>query len=218
MDIQDIVNKEKAINRFARITQFLTWPFIFIIFKLFFSIKISGRENFGKVKSPFIIIANHLSFYDSFIFRLALGFNTPHLPLRFMAVNKFDWKFLNFLAFLGIIDLVYSLFGVFTIVPGQGKGTWEAREIIKSGGNIVIYPEGKIVHADGIGQFKKGAAVISQQMNVEVIPVAFHLDKSSFIVRKLTINIGEAIQPNTNLTIEEQTTLFRKKLIELYKS
>lgn len=210
--------KQKTLNRFAGATQFLTWPILFTLFHLFFKIRIKDRENFSKVRSPFIIIANHVALYDSFIFRLALGIFTPHLPLRFMAVKKFDWRLLNFLLSIGVVDFVYALFGVFTIVQGEGieKGTQEACDIIRHGGNVVVYPEGSIIHSNVVGPFKKGAAFIAARTGAPVVPVAFRLGGRSLLRRALFISIGSAITVPVNLSAEEATVEFRSVITGLY--
>jgi 1-acyl-sn-glycerol-3-phosphate acyltransferase len=216
--VDALARKERFIDNFARVTQFLTWPFLFVVFNLVFDLEIKGRRNFRSVRNPFIIVSNHISFYDSFLFRLALGLWTPHLPLRFMAVRKFDWRFLNLLAAIGVIDFVYSLFGVFTIVPGLGidKNLHEAREIIKSGGNVVIYPEGKIVVEKGIGPFKKGAAVLTVQTGVSVIPVSIR-DRGGRLRRRISINVGGPMNILSGRSTEEITESFRAAVVGLYE-
>ncbi|MEI8249350.1 MAG: 1-acyl-sn-glycerol-3-phosphate acyltransferase, partial [Candidatus Taylorbacteria bacterium] len=89
------MNQHRLITQFAQITQFITWPFLWFISHVLFRIHISGREYITSAQSPFIIISNHTSFYDSFLFRLILGCWTSKLPLRFMAVRKFKWPILN---------------------------------------------------------------------------------------------------------------------------
>ncbi len=202
--------------KFIQLTQFLSWPFIFVFFNSFLKIKVTGRENFKMVNKPFLIVANHISFYDSFLFRLALGFFTPHLPLRFMAVDKFDWKVLNLLAKLRIIKFIYSLFGVFTIVEGQGisVGIQEARHIISESGIVVMYPEGKI-STNEIGTFKNGSAVLAQITDVPVIPVSLKLGKNLLFRRELFINVGNPLLYLSNMPVEEVTGKFRKTILEL---
>ncbi|MCX6719159.1 MAG: lysophospholipid acyltransferase family protein [Candidatus Taylorbacteria bacterium] len=215
-----VVTKERVVNEFARITQYVTWPFIYIIFNFFYCLKIQGRENFKNIQRPFVIIANHVDPYHSFVFRLVLGPATPHLPLRFMAVTKFEWKSLNFLASIGVIDFVYSLFGVFTIVPGLGidKNLEKARDIIKAGGSIVIYPEGKINDKGGVAPFKKGAAVLIKETGVSTIPVSFRLGRRNFWWRELTVNVGKPILISKNNSVEKITDIFHKEVAELYEN
>lgn len=209
---------ERLRNEFVRISQFLTWPILSILFRSVFEIRISGQEVFRNARSPFIIIANHTSFYDSFLFRLALGLWTPHLPLRFMAVTKFEKSFLNFFASMGIIDFVYSLFGVFTVTPGLGidKNIEKAKKIISNNGNIVIYPEGRIADNGHVEPFKKGAAVLYKQTGVNVIPVSFRRCKCKIFRKIIFINVGKAISISRNRSVEDITDQYHRIVSELY--
>jgi 1-acyl-sn-glycerol-3-phosphate acyltransferase len=210
--VESLARREKLINNFARVTQFLTWPILWPVFHIFFDIRTKGHDNFTKIKDPFIIISNHIDFYDSFLFRLALGVFTSHLPLRFMAVTRFQWKFLNALSDWGVIDFIYSLFGVFIVVPGLGmnKNLAEAVEIIRCGGNVVMYPEGQINKDENkIAPFKKGAAVLMQKTGVPIIPMSFRLGAKNIFRRRLYINIGKPITERNNDASDLTTTFFR---------
>ena len=203
---------------FLRISQFLTWPIAFVYFHIFYRLRVNGRGNFKNVTSPFIIIVNHFSFVDSFLFRLILGFATPHLPLRFMAVEKFSWRWLNFLSNIGVIPFIYSIFGVFVVVPGMGlhKNLEKARKIISRKGNIVIYPEGKIVKDNVIAPFKSGAAVLAIETGTPVVPVSLRLGKRKWIRKELIVNVGEAILVSSDSSIENTVNRFYNKIILLY--
>ncbi len=207
-----VLSREKLVNGFARITQFITWPVLSFLFRTIFEIRIEGREVFDKVRSPFIIVANHTSFYDSFLFRLILGWNTPHLPLRFMAVNRFESRAMNFFATIGIIDFVYSLFGVFTVTPGLGidRNIEKARNIVSLGGNIVIYPEGRITKDGSIGQFKNGAAALFKKTGAKIIPVSFRRCKCKMFRKIIFINVGKVMEVDRGLPAEEITGIFQK--------
>lgn len=210
--------REGLINGFAGFTQFVTWPFLFVLFKIFFSITIKGNEIFDRVEKPFVIVSNHVDFYHSFLFRLVLGPLTPHLPLRFMAVRHFKWRSLNILSALGIIDFIYSLFGVFTVIPGQGidRNLARAREIIADRGNIVIYPEGQIYTSGGVGSFKKGTAVLVRQTGVTVIPVSFRLTGKSWWRKGIEVNVGRPISNLRHQSIGEITDTLHDAVEKLY--
>ena len=204
--------------KFLRISQFLTWPIAYVYFHLLYRLRINGRENLGKVTSPFIIIVNHFSFVDSFLFRLILGFVTPHLPLRFMAVERFSWRWLNFLSDIGVIPFVYSLFGVFVVVPGLGiqKNLEKAKQIISRKGNVVIYPEGKIVTEHVISSFRPGASVLAIETDAPVLPVSLRLDRSHMFRRELTVNVGEPISVARDAKTDETTKLFYDTIMGLF--
>jgi len=212
------LERERIIDDYSRVTQFLTWPFFLPLFSLFLKIRVTGRENLSQLSSPFIIISNHVAIYDSFLFRLALGFATPHLPLRFMAVKKFRWKFLNILHSIGIIEIVYALFGVFTVTPGKGfnENLKEAHLIIKAGGNVVIYPEGEINKSGHVSSFKKGAAVLARQTGVQILPLSFRKGDKSLFRRSLAINIGSPMNLSKTLNDQENTDILHEKVVSLY--
>lgn len=202
---------------FAGVTQFLAWPIAFIFFKSLYKIRINGRENLNKVKSPFILISNHVSFYDSFIFRLVLGFNTYHLPLRFMAVKDFSHWYLNFLRRIFVVDIVYAIFGVFVVYQGRGihKNLEEAVRIIKNKGNVVIYPEGSVISSGKVENFKHGASVLAKMTGASVIPVSMRVSKGG-IRRKFTINIGRDIKYNESDSYKEITRIFHSVVTRLH--
>ncbi len=205
-------------RRIAAVTQFISWPIAFILFNSFLDIKINGKENLKKVASPFVIISNHVSFYDSFVFRLICGFFSKKLPLRFMAVRRFNNKYLNLLSDLKFIDIVYAVFGVFVVEPGRGiqKNLEEAQRIIETGGNVVLYPEGCVVKDGNIKEFKPGAAVLTQRTGVNVLPISMRLGKRKFFRREFVVNIGEMIVFDRNLPIPEITNAFHAEIVRLY--
>lgn len=210
--------KSKKISKSLRISQFLTWPILKIIFGLTIRLKITGRENLQKIESPVIIAANHINFYDSFLFRIILGLRTKHLPLRFMAVKHFSWPVLNFLYSIGIIPLIYKLFGVFTITPGKGlsKNLEEAYNIIKDGNDVVIYPEGKIVTVDQIGPFKVGAVVLARNTGVPILPISLKSKRKGFLRNTVYANIGEPLYIESNSAIDQATDKLRASIISLH--
>lgn len=202
----------------AKISQFLLWPMVYIFCKIICKTHISGRENLKKINKPFIIVSNHFSFYDSFLFRFILGFSTPNLPLRFMAVTKFNWSFLNFLSGIGLIRFIYKIFGVMVVTPGLGieKNLKEAKQAISNGQNVVIYPEGSISTKDNVAPFKKGAAILAIESNAPILPVCFNMFKKSKSRNRLFINIGEPIKVSNELNPETFTIYLHDIISKLY--
>ncbi len=212
------ITKTKKRLRLISVSQMLSWLILAPILHSFFSISILGQDNLKKISNPFVIIANHVSFYDSFLFRLLFDFRSNQLPLRFMAVKKFDWPILNFIASIGVIDFLYSIFGVFTVVPGLGPydNLKEARTIIKNGDNVVIYPEGSIMSGDKIEKFKIGAAALAKQMNVPVLPISFRIIDKRSIRKKIVISVGHPIRIPPEMNAEHATNFFYDNLVKLH--
>lgn len=203
----------------ARATQFVSWPITFIFFNSLFKLRIYGGEKLQNIPSPFIVISNHISMYDSFVFRVVLGLFTNKLPLRFMAVKKFENQYLNILSSLWIIDILYTLFGVVVVEPGRGidKNLERAQKIIHRGGNMVIFPEGSVIKDGNIAPFKAGAAVLAQKTSASVIPIALRFGKKGFWRREFIINIGDVIEVDENLSSEEINNMFYEKIVDLNK-
>jgi 1-acyl-sn-glycerol-3-phosphate acyltransferase len=207
----------KCFYNFFFASQFLAGLLIFPLFKTFLIFEINGRDNLSKVTKPFIIVANHFSFYDSFLLRIILGFKTRHLPLRIMAVKKFKWSFLNLLASLGVINFVYGVFGVFTVEPGIGiqNNLKKAKKILMNGETVVIYPEGTI-NIDGIlGDFKKGAVTLARESARPILPITFKLGEYKSLRRVIKINIGAPYYVFSYHAPEEANTLLRTNMLEL---
>jgi 1-acyl-sn-glycerol-3-phosphate acyltransferase len=135
-----------------------------------------------------------------------------------MAVNRFSWRWLNFLADIGVISFIYGIFGVFIVVPGRGiqKNLEEAKRLIGRKQNIVIYPEGKIVIDHAIAPFKSGAAVLAIETGAPVLPISLRLNGRKFFRRQLTINIGEPIKVSMNAIPDDTTKLFYDAIVDLY--
>lgn len=212
--------KQKSIAFFSKVTQFLTWPFLFVIFRLCFRLRIHGGEHFRNARKPFIIVANHISWYDSFFFRLALGFWTSHLPLRFMAVTHFKNSLLNALRAIGLVPCIYALFGVFTVTQGEGieKGLREARHILRHGENIVMYAEGGVHTGEDVAPFKKGTAVLALETGVPVIPVAFRLERRIGLRRGFSVSVGMPMILAAGVGAELATLNLHEAVFKLYQS
>jgi 1-acyl-sn-glycerol-3-phosphate acyltransferase len=135
-----------------------------------------------------------------------------------MAVTKFESSTMNFLAKMGLVDFIYSLFGVFTVTPGLGidKNIHKAKEIIRIGGNIVMYPEGRVTHGGAVGQFKKGAAVLQHETRVQIIPVSFRRFPRRFLRSRIQINVGEILDVDEYRSVDEVTNIFYKVICRLY--
>lgn len=212
-----------AIKVYAGTTQFLSWIILWPLFHLLFKVRINGKENLRGLRGPHIIIANHTRFYDSFLFRLAVGFWSRLLPMRFMAVQKFDHKFLNIMKKIGIIPLVYGIFGVFVVEHGLGlhKNLKRAKEIIKNNGTVALFPEGRISRDGSIGRFRRGVSALALSTDTPVLSFGIHIDDSRLRNMKgrgiININIGASEKLQTHHTYEELAEILRVKVTGLVK-
>ena len=204
----------------AKIIQFISWPFFAVAFNSFLNFKIRGKENLKGLSAPLLIIANHKAFYDSFIFRVALGFNSKLLPLRFMGTKKFHNARLNFLVKIKIVGLVYYMFGVFPVIHGEGleKALEAPKEILKNNGVVAMFPEGKMYYGEGIGQFKRGASALAQMTGVTVLPTSFKIGKRKFLRKEFIVNFGKPFKLPESTSYEEGADYMRSAILNLYEN
>ncbi len=128
--------------------------------RLLWRIKYSGLENVPQ-NGGFIIAANHQTYLDPFW----IGFPISR-PMRFLAWNKiFEWPFVG------------KFTGMFGAWPLEVEGSDPAAirrslQWLKSGGGVVIFPEGGRGMPDGsMVRFKPGAVRMALEANVPILPV-----------------------------------------------
>lgn len=127
-------------------------------------ITVSGTENID-TKKHYIFVGNHRSYTDILVIFVAGGIIGCHFT--FMAKKE-----LSRIPFLG-----KSMEFLHVIAVERGstskamKSLLEAIEVIKTGRNVIIFPEGTRSN-DGhtLSPFKKGAFTIAKRAEVDVIP------------------------------------------------
>ncbi|MDD5014204.1 MAG: lysophospholipid acyltransferase family protein [Atribacterota bacterium] len=131
-----------------------------IIFKLVFRLKIIGSENIPKT-GPFVIVANHSSLLDGFIV-----VSSVKSKVTFMSA-----------AYLFKIPFVGNILRGVGAIPVQGKGSdikliKEAMKVLRAGGVLGIFPEGRITNGEDDFSAKAGAAYLAVKADVPIIPMA----------------------------------------------
>jgi 1-acyl-sn-glycerol-3-phosphate acyltransferase len=134
---------------------------LFKIFRLLFGLRLIGVENIPAGGGGLIIAANHQTYLDPFWVA-----SPVKRPLRFLA-----WD-----AVLGwfIIGRLMGWLGAWPLQTQKGDTRAYRRSVqwLRSGGALVIFPEGGRSRDDGALQpFKPGAARLALEANVPVLPV-----------------------------------------------
>lgn len=193
--------------------QTLMWPLMWLGIGFFYRIKISGKEHLRGLSSPLLIIANHRSVLDSFLIGMALPWGSRLFPVRPMSEDlQFTGKYLEFLRKLRLLKIFFALAGSFPSRRGQGilRATEIPIQILKEGGTVVMFPEGRIHYGmEELGEFYHGASTIALGAGTSVLP--FYIKKLKWHIR---IAVGEPFSLSTT-TPEEGTEIFRQKLLTL---
>ncbi|MCG2712056.1 MAG: 1-acyl-sn-glycerol-3-phosphate acyltransferase [Candidatus Omnitrophica bacterium] len=144
----------KKRNNFYIFCRFL----LFIIFKMLFFFKSSGRENLPE-KGGCIIASNHLSYLDPIVLSIA----SPRM-LTFMAKQElFKNPF-----FSRLITALNS----FPLERGSAdlKSIRFAINKLKSDGTLIIFPEGTRSTSGQINEGQSGVSMLAAKANVPVVP------------------------------------------------
>ncbi len=166
-----------------------------VVFKIYFKMKAEGVEKLPK--GPFILAPNHQSFFDGLFVTMFIK-NKMMKETYFYAKKKHvKNKLLKFLADKNNVIVV-------DINKDLKKSLQKMGAVLKSGKNMIIFPEGTRSANGELGDYKKTFAILSSELNIPIVPVAIGgaykaLPKGSIIPRpfkKICVKFLEPINPD----------------------
>ena len=145
------------------LTQLLIWLPLRILFFYFGRLKVDNREAIAKLPSSFIIISNHTSYLDIFLVSHLFPFGARFFPIRYPTAVKhyFTWK----------RPFVWAL-GAYPILKGGTleKTLEKSVKILKDGGRIMLFPEGKIHRLGRRMNPRRGTSYLAAKCKVPILP------------------------------------------------
>jgi len=143
------------------IYSFLTGGF-FLLFKTLYQLKIEGSSRVPR-KGPYIIFANHTSFFDGVL----IGISLPRYA-------SYDIFYLSFRKYFNV-PVLRSLIKTCRIIPVDffthlSESLRSAYYVLKNGKNVCIFPEGRISIDGNIKDFKKGFGILMRESRVKLVP------------------------------------------------
>lgn len=140
----------------------ICWSYL-VRFFCFYPVKLSGNR--PQKDTSYIIIGNHTSYLDIFLLYSIL----PHHRFLFMGKSEL----LNY----PLIKIFFKKLNIPVDRSSRIKSARafiQAREEIKRGWNIVIFPEGGIFNdAPQLHPFKNGAFQLAKAANCAILPIVF---------------------------------------------
>ena len=181
------------------------------ILSTLYRIKFRNKNNIPK-EGAYIIMSNHLSYLDPLI----LGMGQRNRKLRFMAKSEL---FKNKL----FAKLITSL-GAFPVVRGEGieqEAISTGEDILRNGGVMTIFFEGKRSHTGEFLRPRSGAMLIAHQTNTPIVPACITPEKGLMKpFRKTRVTFGDPVTPQElGVTIGSPRELREasKKVMEMLK-
>lgn len=132
-------------------------------FKMYFKFKGDGIQNIPE--GPCIIAPNHQSFLDGLFVASFLKRKTFKTTYFYAKKKHVKGWFLRFMASKNNII-------VMDIDNDLKESIQKLAEVLKSGKKIILFPEGTRTKTGELGEFKKTFAILSQELNVPIVPVA----------------------------------------------
>ena len=155
---------------------------------LFIPVVVRGHENVDK-KTSYVFVANHQGAFDIFLIYGFLGRN-------------FKWMMKKSLRKIFLVGKACeSARHIFVDKSGPKKiqETYaKAREILKEGTSLVVFPEGARSFTGHMGVFKKGAFQLADELQLPVVPVTIN---GSFDILPRTKGFGFVRRSKLTLTI-----------------
>ena len=156
------------------------------VISLLYRVKFRNKNNIPK-EGAYIIASNHLSYLDP----LLLGMGQRNRRLRFMAKSEL---FKNKL----FAKLITAL-GAFPVVRGAGveqEAITTGEDILKNGGVMTIFLEGKRSKTGEFLRPRSGAMLIAYATNTPIVPACITPEKKFMkMFRKTRVSFGEPITP-----------------------
>ena len=135
-----------------------------ILWSLLIPVKVDGRENLEK-KESYVFVANHQGAFDIF---LIYGYLNRH----------FKWMMKHQLRQIPLIgyacEKTHQIF-VDKRGPKKIKATYDkARETLKGGTSVTVFPEGSRTFTGHMGEFKRGAFALADELQLPVVPLTIN--------------------------------------------
>ncbi len=190
------------------------------------------RRSSQELRSPLLIIANHITAYDVPLILYGLP---PHLRRR-VAVAMSGEMLLDFRSHRGATNpvlnpllpiaywLITVLMNVFPLprLGGFRRSFEHAGRALDRGYSVIIFPEGHRSEDGMLQPFRSGIGLLAQQADADVLPVALvgfdellSSGKRWFHAGRITVRVGEPIPYDPHSTPEQTTQRLQAAMTKL---
>lgn len=153
------------------------------LYRLFYDFHIEGEENIPQDK-PVVLASNHRSYADPVILTMPMRLPVSYMAKEELFKNKLFGWFIRKL-------------GAFPVSRGSGDMSVinDSINILDSGRNLVIFPEGTRSKDGKVGKGKTGVAMIAAKSGADVVPCGIIFEGEKLHFRsKLTLRFGKPIK------------------------
>lgn len=135
-----------------------------VLWLLLLPVKVEGREHLDKDES-YVFVANHQGAFDIF---LIYGY----LNRNFKWMMKYQLRKMPFIGYT--CEKSHQIF-VDKRGPKKIKATYDqARQTLKGGTSLTVFPEGSRTFTGHMGVFKRGAFALADELQLPVVPLTIN--------------------------------------------
>lgn len=187
---------------------------VMLVVRIRLGLRVKGRKNLKKnkviLKNGVVSVCNHVHYWDYLGIYHGIRYFKPHFLAWAKNIRGSLSKSMRFMGGIPIPD---------DNLKGSIAFSKAIERYLNSGGWLHIYAEGSMwEYYKPIRPFKRGAMVYAIRCDKPIIPMAYTYRKPGFIRRVifkqialLTLNIGNPIYPNKNLSkIEMEIDLTKR--------
>lgn len=160
---------------------FVVWFLYLIISKLFFFVRIEGRENIPKGKNC-VMMGNHQHIFDP----LMLALCVPDREIHFMGKKEL-WN-------NKILGWAFTKVHGFPVDRGNMDMTAirTAMNVLKDGNTLGIFPEGTRAKGTHMLPMLGGAFMLALRSKCDVVPV--YIDGNYKLFRPMVVRVGKPVE------------------------
>jgi 1-acyl-sn-glycerol-3-phosphate acyltransferase len=184
------------------------------------SLHVAGLDNLADVRGPVLLYSNHTSHLDATIIMCTL----PERWRRRTAVGAARDYFFDVWWRKTFTALVYAGFPIDRSRGGR-SATDKARELVREGWSIVVFPEGSRSVDGHMHRFRHGASRLALELDIPVVPIAIigayqAMPKGKLWPRAghppVVVRYGPAIEPVEGETHQELSRRMQQAVAQLF--
>lgn len=168
--------------------------FLSILFRAFYRVEVTGRENIAKAGDNAIIALNHVSFLDAAL-ALSILDKEPVFAIDHGIAQR--WWVKPFL----------KLTRAMPLDPSRPLATRSLINAVKNGESLVIFPEGRLTVTGSLMKVYDGVGMIAEKSGAQVVPVRIEGLEATIFSRLTREQVRRRWFPKVRVTVLEPVSL-----------
>ena len=214
-------------SRLAAVAMFTALRIIYVFAWIFLGFRVRGLEHLPE-KGPYLICPNHQSYIDGFLLSAALPYRVQRNVFIVGSSEYFETRLMQWVARIVRLIPVDPDTNLLRAMRVGAQG-------LRDGRILMLFPEGERSIDREIKRFKKGAAILSSNIDTPIVPIAIEgaydvwprtgslrLSRLLPFVGRVCLTFGEplAFEPGSGATPDylARTGELRSRVVDLLSS